>query len=243
MSTTLTVHQALAAVMAELPAIGKTDQAPEGYAYRGIEAITKQLQPLLAKHGVVIVPSGTIVEQRPSPAMKDGWTDTLLAVDWLICGPDGTTIPARTNGIGRDRSDKGGNKAATQAFKVLLLQLFCVADKADDSDGLTYEQDRVEHRFTKAAAKKVAVREFRIKGLDEQAAKSEAAEMWTAYSMDGLELSEQLVVEKVSAWLSAAEPFTEPSGEGEAAEADSPAAAQNHGGPVAPPSPDVEVPA
>ena len=45
-----TVQVALSAVIAELPAIGKGDKSPQGYSFRGIEAITKQLQPLLAKH-------------------------------------------------------------------------------------------------------------------------------------------------------------------------------------------------
>ena len=71
--TPKTVVQALAAVMAELPAIGKGDKSPEGYTYRGVEPITKQLQPLLAKHGVVIVPRAEILATVPSPAMKDGW--------------------------------------------------------------------------------------------------------------------------------------------------------------------------
>jgi hypothetical protein len=138
------VVQALTAVMAEMPAIGKADKSPEGYSYRGIEAITKHLQPLLAKHGVIFAPSATITEVRPSPAMKDGWQDVYMQVDWKVYGPDGSCIEARTNGVGRDRSDKGANKAQTQALKYLLLQLLCIADKADDADGLTYEHERIE---------------------------------------------------------------------------------------------------
>lgn len=141
-TTPKTVHQALAAVMAELPNIGKSDKSPEGYAYRGIEAVTKHLQPLLARHGVVIVPDAHIVATVPSPAMKDGWQDVIMHVDWTVIGPDGSTLKASTNGVGRDRSDKGANKAQTQAFKYLVLHLFCIADGKDDSDGHTYEADR-----------------------------------------------------------------------------------------------------
>lgn len=141
-ATPLNVSQALAAVMAELPNIGKGDKSPEGYAYRGIEAVTKHLQPLLAKHGVVIVPDANIIATVPSPAMKDGWQDVIMHVDWTIVGPDGSTLKASTNGVGRDRSDKGANKAQTQAFKYLVLHLFCIADGKDDSDGHTYEADR-----------------------------------------------------------------------------------------------------
>lgn len=140
------VVKALTAVMGELPAIGKNDRSPEGYQYRGIEQITKHLQPLLANHGVIIVPSASIVEVKPAPAMKEGWQDVYMTVDWKIYGPDGTSISARTNGVGRDKSDKGANKAQTQAYKYLLLHLLSIADRADDSDGETYEHERADAR-------------------------------------------------------------------------------------------------
>lgn len=134
------VIRAISAVMADLPAIGKKDKSPEGYTYRGIEAITKSLQPLLARHGVVIVPNATVMQILPAPAMKEGWQDVHMSVTWTVYGPDGSSITATTHGIGRDRADKGANKAHTQALKYLLLSLFMVADKADDSDGHTYNE-------------------------------------------------------------------------------------------------------
>lgn len=140
------VGQALAAVIAELPGIGKGDRSPEGYQYRGIEAITKHVQPLLAKHGVVFIPKATVNEVRPSPAMKEGWQDVYMTVEWTIVGPDGSTLLAQTQGIGRDRADKGANKAMTQAFKYLLLDVLCIADAKDDADGQTYEHDRYERQ-------------------------------------------------------------------------------------------------
>lgn len=136
------VQQALAAVMGQMPGIGKNDRSPEGYSYRGIEAIAKELQPLLAGVGVIITPLSQLCSQAPSLAMKEGWTDTILDVEWRIYGPNGDHIEARTQGIGRDKSDKGAAKALTQARKNLLLSLFCIADKADDADGQTYEDDR-----------------------------------------------------------------------------------------------------
>jgi hypothetical protein len=140
----LTVQGAVAAVMDDLPNIGKADRSPEGYSYRGIEAVTKHVQPLFAKHGVVIAPKATITDVRPSPAMKDGWTDVYMQVEWTITGPDGSTITAQTTGIGRDRADKGANKAQTQAFKYLLLHMLCIADGKDDADSHTYDDDRQE---------------------------------------------------------------------------------------------------
>ena len=135
MSEPVSVQAALSAVMAELPGFGKDQTSPQGYKYRGIESMTKALQPLLARHGVVIAPRSTITDVRPSPGMGDKWHDVYLAVDWLIVGPDGSTIEARTVGIGRDNSDKGANKAQTQAYKYLLMELLCVGDSDDDGDG------------------------------------------------------------------------------------------------------------
>ena len=138
----LTVTQALAQVMADIPAIGKGDKSNEGYSYRGIEAITRHLQPILARHGVIIVPDATTTNIVPSPFMNDGWQDVHVTVGWTIFGPDGSHITARTSGIGRDKADKGANKAQTQAYKYLLLHLLCIADRADDADGQSYEHDR-----------------------------------------------------------------------------------------------------
>ena len=139
---TTSVQAAVAAVIADMPNIGKGDKSPEGYQYRGIEAVTKHVQPLFAKHGVVIAPRATITDVRPSPAMKDGWQDVYMQVEWTITGPDGSTITAQTTGIGRDRADKGANKAQTQAFKYLLLHLLCIADGKDDADSHSYEDER-----------------------------------------------------------------------------------------------------
>jgi hypothetical protein len=62
--------------------------------------------------------------------------------------------------------------------------------------------------FTKTVAKKVAVREIRMAtGKEEAEAKKEASSMWSAFGMDALDLTEQLVVEKVGTWLSTEEPF------------------------------------
>lgn len=161
--------------MDALPGIGKDEKSPEGYNYRGIEAIAKHLQPLLAKHGVVISPVSSFVSQHPSLAMKEGWTDTLLDVDWRIYGPAGDFIEARTQGIGRDKSDKGAAKALTQARKNLLLSLFSIADKADDADGQTYEHDRKpEEPSASAEARTAAV--AAIKALDSTG--QEAVKAW-----------------------------------------------------------------
>lgn len=142
-----TVHQAIASVMADMEGVGKNDTAPAsagGYRYRGIEAVTAALRKLCAKHGVIIWPVARVVDAQPSPAMKEGWFDWRVEVTYSVAGPDGTALDPCpvTYGIGRDNSDKGINKAMTQAYKYLLLQLFMVADDAHDADGADYSGGR-----------------------------------------------------------------------------------------------------
>ena len=153
--TTQTVSQALAQIINELPAISKGDKSPQGYTYRGIEAITKQLQPLLAKYGVVIVPQATITNVVASPGMKESWQDIYMTVQWQIVGPNGDSLTACTTGIGRDNADKGANKAQTQAYKYLLLHLLCIADAKDETDGLSYDHGRAEEPPPKTAGQRL----------------------------------------------------------------------------------------
>lgn len=141
------VIHAVSAVMRELPAIGKDERAPAnmgGYAYRGIETMVRVIQPLLAKHGIVIVPTATLNTVDHAPGSKEAWQDTYLTVEWQVYGPDGSWFKAQTVGVGRDHTDKGAAKAATAAFKYLLLHLFCVADGADESEGHDYAAAAVE---------------------------------------------------------------------------------------------------
>lgn len=142
------VVEALAAVMAELPAIGKDSKAaPQqgGYAYRGIEAITQHVQPLFAKHGVVFVPRVMSYEIRDIIVNDKPWTDTVALIEYDVYGPGGTEDKITVGpllAIGRDNSDKGGNKCATQAYKYALLQALCISDAKDDADQGSPEADQ-----------------------------------------------------------------------------------------------------
>lgn len=139
------VVEALARVMRDLPGIGKDERAAEGqggYAYRGIEAITRHAQVLLAREGIVPVPR-VVAWERDEVAVGNNkvWHDERIQVvyrftrggdDYVDVGP----IPA----VGRDGTDKGTNKAMTQAFKYALIQVLCISDRADDADGQPSEE-------------------------------------------------------------------------------------------------------
>lgn len=141
------VIEALRRVITELPAIGKdlnATAAQGGYAYRGIEQITREVQPLFAKHGVVFVPRVLSAEVVDILVGGKPWTDTRLMVEYTVFGPGGRDDHITVGpifAIGRDNSDKGANKCMTQAFKYGLLQTFMIADAKDDADGSTHEAE------------------------------------------------------------------------------------------------------
>lgn len=144
------VVEALCRVMRDLPSIEKGGTAaPQqgGYAYRGIEQITPHTQELFSRHGVLFTPRVVSFELRELMVGGKPWTDVVELVEYTVYGPGGpedriTIGPVLA--IGRDNSDKGGNKCLTQALKYALLQVFQISDPKDDADGQTHEADRRE---------------------------------------------------------------------------------------------------
>jgi hypothetical protein len=138
---------ALSRVIRDLPAIGKDatmQGAGGGYAYRGIAAVTRELAPLLAKHGVVFVPTEVRSWERDNLVVNNRpWTDDRIVEHYRIYGPGGPSdfVEAEVAGIGRDNSDKGSNKALTACFKYLLTQTLCIADAKDDGDNERHETE------------------------------------------------------------------------------------------------------
>ena len=154
------VVEALSRIMAELPAIGKDQKSVQGYQYRGIEQITTLLQPLLSKYGVIFAPNVTHWTSDEIVVNGKPWTDQKLTVCYHIYGPGGyeDSLNVTVIGIGRDNSDKGANKAMSQAFKYCLLQVFCIADSKDDSDSEpAYEATHVSPSAPAPAEKRAPV--------------------------------------------------------------------------------------
>lgn len=139
------VIAALARVMEELPGIGKGDTSEQGYSYRGIEAITKEAQHLLGKHCVVFVPKVVRREVKDLTINNRPWTEDQAEILYTVYGPGGVDDKIEVGplwGLGRDNSDKGMNKAMTQAFKYALIQTLCIGDSKDDADaGPAHEAD------------------------------------------------------------------------------------------------------
>ena len=156
----MNVVQAIAAIMAELPGIGKDSRSPQGYNFRGIEAITKETQKLCGKYGVVFVPR--VIGRRTVELTVAGkpWTEEQLEVIYDVRGPSwrppgwiDSSDPGCDDrievgplwGLGRDNSDKGTNKSLTQCYKYALIQTFQIGDSSTDSDGHNPEADARSH--------------------------------------------------------------------------------------------------
>lgn len=138
------VASAVAAVMGEMSPIKKGERyqskSGAGYSYRGIEQVTAALQPLLSKHGLVFYPHAELVETREILVNNNPWTDSFVRVTYDISvAGSSDKEQVVVYGIGRDNSDKGVNKAMTQAFKYCLLQVFCISDRTDDGDAEVHE--------------------------------------------------------------------------------------------------------
>lgn len=146
------VYQQIAAVSAELAASGiskgRTNQQ-QGYAFRGIDDVFNALGPLLAKHGLVILPrilSRTVTERQA----KNGGLLFGVVVEAefdLVAAEDGSRHTVRTYGEAMDSADKATNKAMSAAYKYAALQTFCVPTEgdhdADETTPLPRGRDRV----------------------------------------------------------------------------------------------------
>jgi len=171
------IHQALAAVMADVGAVGKgrrIEQGPAKYAYRGIEDMLSKIQPAFVKHGVVCFPRVLSAEYRDGTTKNGGSTrEATLHVQFTFVGPAGDRIEAITVGEATDTSDKASNKAMTAAYKYALLLTLAIPTELDDQDAERIERG---HHVDPAKAWEIAAKNR----LVAEAGKERAAELWKA---------------------------------------------------------------
>ncbi len=139
----MSIYERLNRILAELPAIGKNQRNPQqGFMFRGHDDILNALNPLLAKHGVIVVPDvlERVTSQRETS--KGGvMYEVNLHVRYRFYGADGDYVEASTWGEGTDMGDKATNKAMTMAFKNALNQTFAISSaEFKDADAETPEE-------------------------------------------------------------------------------------------------------
>ena len=132
----------IAAIMSEIGAIEKNRRNPQqGYSFRGIDDIYNALQPLLAKHGVVIIPN-VIEQHREEREGRNGGAliYSILKVEFSFIATDGSSIKAVTIGEAMDSGDKSCNKAMSAAMKYACLEVFCIpTEEEKDTEYQTHE--------------------------------------------------------------------------------------------------------
>ena len=139
------VYAKIAAVQGELSKVGISKDrrnSQQGYQFRGIDDVYAALSPLLAAHGLVIIPrmkSRDVVERQTA---KGGalFNVTVLAEFDFVSADDGSIHTASTYGEAMDSADKATNKAMSAAYKYAAFMTFAIPTDGDnDADAHTPE--------------------------------------------------------------------------------------------------------
>jgi len=123
-----TIQERILSILGEIGPVEKSHKnKDQNYSYRSIDDVCDSLNPLLAKHQVLIVPTVEEEEHWTEPRANGGkMMFVKLVITYTFYGPDGTFLEAKVTGSGNDTSDKAYNKAMTSAYKYVLNQVFCI---------------------------------------------------------------------------------------------------------------------
>ena len=141
----MSVYKTINAVQSDLAkaGIGKdSTNTFDNYKFRGIDAVYNALSPLLAKHGLCILPRmlSRTVEERTSAKGGALFYVTVEAEFDFVCAEDGSKHTIKTFGEAMDRGDKATNKAMSAAYKYAAFQAFAIPTEGDnDADATTHE--------------------------------------------------------------------------------------------------------
>lgn len=149
------VFKAINAVTADLSKVGiskdNTNQQQK-YKYRGIDDVYNVLGPLLAKHGLSILPQ-VLEHHQTERQSKNGGTifhSTVKVKFTFVAAEDASCFEAVNVGEAFDSADKGLNKAVTAAYKYLIFQSFAIPVVGqDDADAQTIEVESQLAEFEK----------------------------------------------------------------------------------------------
>lgn len=139
------VYQSINAVQAELAKTGiakNSKNQVQGFMFRGIDAVYNTLSPLLAQHGLCILPRmiSRNCEERSNAKGTALFYVTVEAEFDLVCAEDGSKHTVKTFGEAMDSGDKATNKAMSAAYKYACFQTFAIPTESnDDADEYTHE--------------------------------------------------------------------------------------------------------
>ena len=138
------VYACIAAVSAELAHAGIAKgrkNAQQGYSFRGIDDMYNALAPLLAKHGLVILPrilARECVERTTQKGTALYFVTVDAEFDFVCVADPNSRHIVRTFGEAQDSADKATNKAMSAAYKYAVMPSFCIPTEGDnDADATT----------------------------------------------------------------------------------------------------------
>lgn len=139
------VYRAINAIQKELSKTGITkghSNAQQGYKFRGIDDVYNALSPLLAEHGLCILPRvlARTVSERKSNSGGALFSVCVEAEFDFVCSEDGSKHTVKTFGEAMDSGDKATNKALSAAYKYACIQAFAIPTEGEnDADAVTHE--------------------------------------------------------------------------------------------------------
>lgn len=142
------VYKAIAAVQSDLSKTGiaKNRQNNQknggGYMFRGIDDVYSALAPLLATHGLCVIPRmlERVVVEREARSGGALFYTTVKAEFDFVAVEDGSKHTACTYGEAMDSGDKSTNKAMSAAYKYAAFLTFAIPTEGDnDADATTHE--------------------------------------------------------------------------------------------------------
>jgi hypothetical protein len=160
------------------------NNAQQGYRFRGIDDVYNALAPVLAKHGLLMLPS---VERREVVERVNHKGTALFYVNvdvafTLVCAEDGSAHVIRTCGEAMDSGDKATNKAMSAAYKYAAMQAFCIPTEGDnDADATTHEVKPSEAKRTEPPKPTLSERADRFEKT--MRAAKDAAELEKAFKL------------------------------------------------------------
>lgn len=151
-----TIVQALAAVMGDVRAVGKTGRnSAQNYNFRGIDAVVNAVGPALREHGVVVIPEVlNHSHETVSSANGKAMGHVVVRVAYTFVGPAGDDLTATVIGEAMDYGDKATAKAMSVAFRTALLQSLALPTDEPDPDSESFE--RADQSARRAPAGKVS---------------------------------------------------------------------------------------
>lgn len=155
------VYKAINAVQADLSKLGigkDRSNAQQGYKFRGIDDVYNALSPLLAKHGLCILPRCTSREsvERTNKNGTALFYVTVCAEFDFVAAEDGSKHTVTTYGEAMDSGDKATNKAMSAAYKYACMQAFSIPTEGDnDADAQTHEVKAIDRTLVMKIRSKI----------------------------------------------------------------------------------------